>query len=139
MYRLVQYNNRVIVSECTEIICLFISQQSLGFFGFRRTDYNVGKTYQGVQTPSQVRITNNTLLVIGCVYLSASNFYYPAGWYLCLLVSIDSTTAAFCSNICIDGICHVLESICGLCGADIYQVESQDASTCTTKTENHQN
>ncbi|XP_031564991.1 phosphatidylinositol 3,4,5-trisphosphate 3-phosphatase TPTE2-like [Actinia tenebrosa] len=31
------------------------ARQSLGFFGFRRTDYNVGKTYQGVQTPSQSR------------------------------------------------------------------------------------
>ncbi|KXJ22445.1 phosphatidylinositol 3,4,5-trisphosphate 3-phosphatase TPTE2 [Exaiptasia diaphana] len=31
------------------------ARQSLEFFGFRRTDYNVGKTYQGVQTPSQSR------------------------------------------------------------------------------------
>merc|ERR550519_991568 len=31
------------------------ARQSLEFFGFRRTDYNVGRTYQGVQTPSQSR------------------------------------------------------------------------------------
>ncbi|KAK3706234.1 hypothetical protein QZH41_010931, partial [Actinostola sp. cb2023] len=31
------------------------ARQSLEFFGFRRTDYNMGRTYQGVQTPSQSR------------------------------------------------------------------------------------
>ncbi|XP_032219913.1 phosphatidylinositol 3,4,5-trisphosphate 3-phosphatase TPTE2 [Nematostella vectensis] len=31
------------------------AQHSLEYFGVRRTDYSVGKTYQGVQTPSQGR------------------------------------------------------------------------------------
>ena len=32
--------------------CIF--QESLEYFGFRRTDLTVGRTFQGVETPSQV-------------------------------------------------------------------------------------
>ena len=42
-----------------DAIDLFTFQQSLEFFGFRRTDYNVGKTFQGVQTPSQVMVVEH--------------------------------------------------------------------------------
>lgn len=35
--------------------CLnFNKQESLDYFGDRRTDLSVGKTFQGVETPSQV-------------------------------------------------------------------------------------
>lgn len=58
-----------IKQQCdTDLVILIFFQQSLEFFGFRRTDYNIGKTYQGVQTPSQVQL------------ISGSNFLNPIFW-----------------------------------------------------------
>lgn len=37
-----------------EFTFAFHLQHSLDYFGVRRTDYTVGKAFQGVQTPSQV-------------------------------------------------------------------------------------
>jgi hypothetical protein len=37
------------------------SQDSLVYFGSRRTDLSEGSKFQGVETPSQVRLTPNLL------------------------------------------------------------------------------
>jgi hypothetical protein len=47
---LFHYFNNLIKLRCN-YICL---QESLEYFGKRRTDLTVGKTFQGVETPSQV-------------------------------------------------------------------------------------
>lgn len=42
--------------EVVHLIVQLCPQESLEYFGKRRTDLTVGKTFQGVETPSQVSL-----------------------------------------------------------------------------------